>query len=90
MEKDKVAYPAIISSNDGQIKIHFPDLPAADVVDKDEERARLRAKIGLAIVIIDLQSHYEAVPKASSLDKVRSQAGDDAQVELIWTDLSQY
>lgn len=90
MEDSKVAYPAIIQHSDHQTKIHFPDLPAADVVDPDAQHARLRAKIGLAIVIIDLESHYETVPSPSSLADVKAQVGTDAQVELIWTDLSQY
>lgn len=90
MEDNKVAYPAIIKHEDNQIQIHFPDLPAADVADPDEQRARLRAKIGLAIIIIDLESHYEKVPAPSSLEKVKANAEGDSRVELIWTDLSQY
>lgn len=90
MEDNKVAYPAIIHHTAHQTQIHFPDLPAADVTDPDEQRARLRAKIGLAIIIIDLESHYETVPAPSSLATIKAQARDGSQVELIWTDLSQY
>lgn len=89
MEKSLVAYPAIIQKNAGQVKISFPDLPAADVVDVDEKRAFLRAKIGLAIVIIDLESHYETVPKPSTVAQVAAKSTGD-HVELIETDLSQY
>lgn len=90
MERNEVAYPAVIKQDKGQTVIHFPDLPDADVTDADEQRARLRAKIGLAIIIIDLESHYEPVPKPSSLQSVQNRLGKGAQVEMIETDLSQY
>lgn len=83
-----VAYPAVITQSDQSTKVFFPDLPDASVEDADYERALLRAKIGLALIISDLQSHHESVPQPGSNSQVTMSAND--KIMLIETDLDQY
>lgn len=86
-----VTYPAIVSDKAGQTWVHFPDLPAADVADPDYDRALLRAKIGLAIIIIDLESHFEPVPDSTPADQLEAAADKvGGEVVEITTDLDQY
>lgn len=82
-------YPAVIKETAEGFAIHFPDLPDADVVDPNLDRARLRAVIGLAIIVTDLQSHHEPVPAPSSKEAV-SKKFQGLQVEMITTDLDKY
>ncbi|AZI18825.1 type II toxin-antitoxin system HicB family antitoxin [Limosilactobacillus fermentum] len=82
-------YPAVIKKTSHGYTIHFPDLPDADVVDEDLDRARLRATIGLAIIISDLQSHRKPVPAPSDQREISEQYRD-FHVELITTDLDKY
>lgn len=86
-----VTYPAIVSQKAGQTRVHFPDLPAADVADPDHDRALLRAKIGLAIIIIDLESHFEPVPQPTEDGQLGAGAAKlGGKVVKITTDLDQY
>ncbi len=90
MEHSLVSYPVIISREKEQTRIHFPDLPAADVVDANEYQARLRAQIGLAIVIIDLESHHEPVPAPSDPATLAAKLKAGEQIDLVTTDLDEY
>lgn len=87
MSENIVTYPAIVTTGDGQTRVHFPDLPAADVEDDDYEHALLRARVGLAIIIIDLESHFEPVPQPTPADQLKANSG---QVKMITTNLDQY
>lgn len=86
-----VTYPAIVSKTGQQVQVSFPDLPAADVIDQDYDRALLRAKIGLAIIIIDLESHFETVPNPTDSQQLQAKAAErGGKVVAITTDLDQY
>lgn len=85
---EQVTYPAIITQTASLTKIYFPDLPDASVEDADYDRALLRAKIGLALIISDLQSHHERVPQPGS-NKHYPRSPKD-KIMLIQTDLDQY
>ena len=87
MEHSLVTYPAIVEQGAQQTRVHFPDLPAADVVDA----ALMRAQLGLAIVIIDLESHHEPVPAPSEPTTLAPLLNTpEARIELITTDLDEY
>ncbi|WP_019205304.1 hypothetical protein [Limosilactobacillus ingluviei] len=91
MEHSLVTYPAIVEQGAQQTRVHFPDLPAADVVDADYYQALMRAQLGLAIVIIDLESHHEPVPAPSEPTTLASLLNTpEARIELITTDLDEY
>lgn len=83
-----VTYPAVVTEGPAGTRIDFPDLPDAGVVDADPGRARLRAEIGLAIIISDLQSHYEPVPAPSPLAKITVPVG--GRLIEVATDLDRY
>lgn len=83
-----VTYPALETITPQGTQIAFPDLPAASVVDPDPARARLRAKLGLAIIISDLQSHFEPVPAPRTRDQIEVPSG--ARLVEITTDLARY
>ena len=90
MNHKLVSYPAVITKAAGETTVHFPDLPDADVTDKNYYQALMRAQIGLAIIIIDLESHHEPVPKPSNPVEVNAQlTNPDAKVEMITTDLDE-
>lgn len=91
MDHNLVSYPAIITKGAEGTNIHFPDLPDADIIDQDYYQALMRAQIGLAIIIIDLESHHEPVPQPSNPVEVNAQlTNPDARVEMITTDLDEY
>lgn len=86
-----VSYPAVISKEDGKTKVHFPDLPDADVLDDNKWNALMRAEIGLALTVIDLESHHEDVPKPTAIEEVIEQFQDDGvTIQAITTDLDEY
>lgn len=87
MAENIVTYPAIVTTAAGHTRVHFPDLPAADVADDDYEHALLRARVGLAIIIIDLESHFEPVPAPTPVADLKPATGT---VKMITTDLDQY
>lgn len=91
MDYHIVSYPAVISEEGGKTKVHFPDLPAADVLDDNKWNALMRAEIGLALTVIDLESHHEEVPKPTDLEKVIEKfQTDEVSVQAITTDLDEY
>lgn len=91
MDYHIVSYPAVISEVEGKTKVHFPDLPAADVLDENKWNALMRAEIGLALTVIDLESHHEEVPKPTDLEKVITEfQADGVTIQAITTDLDEY
>lgn len=91
MDYHIVSYPAVISEKNGQTTVHFPDLPAADVTDDNKWNALMRAEVGLALTIIDRESHHEEVPQPTDLEKViEKYQGEGVQVQAITTDLDEY
>lgn len=90
MDHHIVTYPAIITQTEAQTRVHFPDLPDADVADANYYQALMRAQIGLAIIIIDLESHHEPVPAPSAVETLVAGLAEGERVELITTDLDEY
>lgn len=91
MDYHIVSYPAVISEVDGKTQVHFPDLPDADVLDDNKWNALMRAEIGLALTVIDLESHHEDVPKPTDIETVVEQFQQDGvTVQAITTDLDEY
>ena len=51
----------------------------------------MRAEIGLALTVIDLESHHEEVPQPTDLEKVIEEfQKNGVQVQAITTDLDEY
>lgn len=85
---DLVTYPAVLTTTENEYRIEFPDLPTANVVDHDLERAQLRARIGLALMIADRLSHFEPVPQPGTV--ALPDLATNQQAIAITTDLDQY
>ena len=91
MEHHLVSYPAVVKEVAGKTHVEFPDLPDANVVDDNHYQALVRAQIGLAIIIIDLETHHEPVPEPSNVTEIADQyQGEGISVQLITTDLDEY
>lgn len=85
----KISFPAVISFHDQEVHIDFPDLPAAFASGSSVDEAVKNAKLALALVIIDMTTHYEDVPTASSAAKIRERH-PRSNIRMITVDLDKY
>lgn len=84
-----VSYPAVFTTQDGQVLVDFPDLPEAYTQGKDMADAMDFAKLGLAITINDKLGHFEKAPAPSDLAVVKA-AHPGTTVQMVTVDLDQY
>ncbi|WP_102279037.1 type II toxin-antitoxin system HicB family antitoxin [[Lactobacillus] timonensis] len=86
---NKVTYPAVFTKTRKGIRVDFPDLPDAFAEGDDKQLAISNAKLSLAMVIIDQQTHFEEVPTPScrSLVEAKYPVGTVCEITV---DLDQY
>lgn len=85
----EVTFPAVLTSGNDQVKVDFPDLPDAFAKGVNVDHAITNAKLSLALVVIDMQTHFEKVPEASDLAEIKK-AHPDHEVLAIHVNLDDY
>lgn len=77
-----VTFPAVLTKINDQVKVEFPDLPDAFAQGDSADHALANAKLSLALVVIDKQTHFEAIPAASDLETVKKAHPENEVLEI--------
>lgn len=74
---DSYVFPAIIEKGDKNYSVYFPDLPGCASSGRTVEEAIGEAREALAFHLWGMEQDGEAIPRSSSFDAVREEAGEN-------------
>ncbi len=75
MYKDIYIFPAVLTYEDNQYGIEFPDLPGALSCANNTEEAMIMAKDCLELHLYGIEEDEEVIPKASELHEIEIAKG---------------
>ena len=87
----KYAYPAIFTTEDGNILVSVPDLPGLHTFGSNMADALFMAQDAIEMWLWDAENNGEAIPKASSQQKIAKLCkSPDQMVNMVAANTDEY
>lgn len=89
--KTTYIYPAVFEpEKEGGYSVYFPDIPGCYTDGANLEEAMNMAEDALCLMLYHLEEEHQNIPKASDIQAVKAEAGDQNFVSFVKCDTLNY